>query len=126
MTIESTVKESVARAQRASALPAAPAKSAASQSDFSGELNNFVKDIEDLIKEATSLTGDELTQVKARLYARVAEAQESVEELGGEIAEQARKGVAATDEYVHHQPWQAIGAGAAVGLLLGFVLARRL
>lgn len=127
MSIETSVKETIARAQKVSTMPAASAsaKAAPGQPDFSGELNNFVKDIEELIKEATSLTGDELTQVKARLYARVAEAQESVQELGGEIAEQARKGAAATNEYVHHQPWQAIGAGAAVGLLVGYLLARR-
>lgn len=127
MSIETNVKETIARAQKASTMPTAPAsgKAVPGQPNLSGELNNFIQDIEDLIKEATSLTGEELVQVKARLHARVAEARESVEELGGEIAEQARKGVAATNEYVHHQPWQAIGAGAAVGLLVGYMLARR-
>jgi ElaB/YqjD/DUF883 family membrane-anchored ribosome-binding protein len=31
----------------------------------------------------------------------------------------------ATDEYVHDNPWQAIGVAAAVGFLLGLVVARR-
>ena len=127
MSIETSVKETIARAQKIGAMPTAPApaKAVPGQPDLSGELNNFIKDIEDLVKEATSLTGDELVQVKARLHARVAEARESMEELGGDIAEQARRGAAATNEYVHHQPGQAIGAGAAVGLLVGFALARR-
>lgn len=127
MSIETSVSETIARAQKVSAMPASPASAKATpgQPDLSGELNNFIKDIEQLIKEATSLTGEELTQVKARLYARVAEAQESVAELGNEIAGQARKGAAATNDYVHHQPWQAVGAGAVVGLLVGYMLARR-
>ncbi|WP_247646631.1 YqjD family protein [Deefgea sp. CFH1-16] len=30
-----------------------------------------------------------------------------------------------TDQYVHAHPWQAVGVGAAVGLLIGFLAARR-
>lgn len=130
MTNESSVKEPVAREQqreqqKVSPMSAAARNTAASGSAVSGEIHHFLTDIEDLIKEATSLTGDELNQVKAKLSARVAEAKESVEELGGEIADHARKGVKVTNEYVHHQPWMAVGAGAAAGLLLGLVLARR-
>lgn len=113
MTIESNVKNAV-RTQNPSAPPTAP-----------GELHNFLADIEDLVKAATSLTGEELDRAKAKLNERVMSAKVSVEEFGGEIADQARKGADATNEYVHHQPWQAIGTGAAVGLLLGYLLARR-
>lgn len=93
--------------------------------DLSTEFHNFVADIEDLIKEAGTLTGDELNLAKAKLNSRLSAAKESVESLGGEVAEQARHGASAADDYVHHQPWQAIGAGAAVGLLVGFLLARQ-
>ncbi len=37
----------------------------------------------------------------------------------------ARKTAETTNTYVHEQPWNAIGASAAVGLLLGYLLARR-
>jgi ElaB/YqjD/DUF883 family membrane-anchored ribosome-binding protein len=30
-----------------------------------------------------------------------------------------------TDEYVHENPWQAIGIGAAIGFLVGLVVSRR-
>jgi len=73
----------------------------------------------------TSLTGEDLARAKAKLTERVATAKKSVEEMGGAIASQARKSATATNDYVHANPWQAIGIGAAVGLLLGFVLARR-
>jgi len=36
-----------------------------------------------------------------------------------------RAAAKATDEYVHVHPWQAIGAGAAVGLLVGLLIGRR-
>ena len=37
----------------------------------------------------------------------------------------AKKAVYRADDYVHEKPWQGIGAGAAVGLVLGLLLARR-
>lgn len=91
----------------------------------SSEFHNFISDVEDLVKETTTLTGEDLNRAKAKLSARLAEAKESVVEMGGEIAKRAKKGAVATDDFVHEQPWKAIGAGAAIGLLIGFALARR-
>lgn len=91
----------------------------------SRELHSFVADIEDLVKATTSLTGEDLARAKAKLGERIAAAKQSVEEIGGVIVDRARHTVKVTDGYVHKQPWQAIGIGAALGLLVGFVLARR-
>lgn len=91
----------------------------------SRELHNFLADIEDLVKEASSLTGDELTRARAQLNERVGAVKESLQDMGGSLAERARKSVSATNDYAHEEPWKAIGAGAAIGMLLGFLLARR-
>ncbi len=95
------------------------------QSGVSREFHSFIADIEDLVKQTTSLTGDDLERAKDQLVKRVAAAKESIEDAGSDIAHQARKSVAATNEYVHDQPWNAIGAGAVAGMLIGFLLARR-
>jgi ElaB/YqjD/DUF883 family membrane-anchored ribosome-binding protein len=96
-----------------------------SASGVSREFQNFLADIEDLISEATALTGDDLAVVKSKLMERVSAAKEAVEEMGGQISHRARKTVAVTNEYVHEQPWIAIGAGTATGILIGYLLARR-
>jgi ElaB/YqjD/DUF883 family membrane-anchored ribosome-binding protein len=36
-----------------------------------------------------------------------------------------RRAAAATDEYVHDNPWTAIGISAALGLLVGVLLGQR-
>ncbi len=123
MNIHANVKDAIENAHSSSKHTLAAKKEAGG--NVSGEFHNFIADMEDLIKEATSLTGDELNLAKAKLNQRIDSAKKSVEELGGEIAEQARHGASATNNYVHQQPWQAIGTGAAVGLLVGFLLARR-
>lgn len=93
--------------------------------EVSREFYNFLADVEDLIKETTSLNGDELAQTRARLGERISAARESLGELGDNLAEQGRRTAIATNDYVHEQPWKVIGASAAVAFLFGFVLARR-
>ncbi|MEQ4619201.1 MAG: DUF883 domain-containing protein, partial [Corticimicrobacter sp.] len=41
-----------------------------------------------------------------------------------EVLARGRKAVRATDEYVHDKPWQAIGAAAVAGFLLGLLTRR--
>lgn len=71
------------------------------------------------------MTAEELVRAKEKLSERLGAARESLEEMGNEIVRRTRHGAMATNEYVHEQPWKAIGAGAAVAFLLGFILARR-
>jgi ElaB/YqjD/DUF883 family membrane-anchored ribosome-binding protein len=89
------------------------------------EFQNFVADMDDLVTKSAAATGEELTIIKARLSARIVAAKESIQEMGGVVIARARKTATATNNYVHEQPWQAVGIGAAAGVLLGFVLGRR-
>jgi ElaB/YqjD/DUF883 family membrane-anchored ribosome-binding protein len=100
--------------------PAADASSGITQ-----EFNNFVADMEDLIKASTSLTGDDLARAKTKLYTRVATARAFLEGMPTTISDRARETVKVADGYVREQPWRAIGMTAAVGALVGFLLGRR-
>lgn len=93
--------------------------------DISKEFKSFLSDIENLFKETTSLTGDDLVKAKAKLNQRIEVAKESIGATSGSLAQQARKTAEVTNHYVHEQPWTVIGAGAAISFLLGFLLARR-
>jgi len=102
-----------------------PSPAAHTRGALSGEMHHLITDIEDLVKKATSLSGDELAAAKAKLTERLAAARVTFAEAGETVANKARTTATATNEYVHEQPWKAIGIGATVGLLLGFALARR-
>jgi ElaB/YqjD/DUF883 family membrane-anchored ribosome-binding protein len=97
----------------------------AALSNMAREFRSFVADVEDLIKATNTLTGDELNRAKAKLEQRISAAKSSVEVLGAAIAERARQGAKTADNYVHEQPWTAIGASAGVGLVVGYLLSRR-
>lgn len=92
---------------------------------ISTEFKHFLSDIEELVAQATSLTGEDLNKAKRTLSTRIDAAKHSLEDLSGNIAQKARTGAAATNTYVHEQPWAAIGASAALGLLVGYLVSRR-
>jgi ElaB/YqjD/DUF883 family membrane-anchored ribosome-binding protein len=94
-------------------------------SNIAYEFQNFVADIEDLIQSTTSLNGEDLALAKAKLYARVASAKESIQKISSPLVDRARSTVKGTDSYVHDQPWPAIGIAAAASLLIGYLLGRR-
>lgn len=90
-----------------------------------GEVRSFVADIGDLLKATTTLSGEDLARAREKLIERAAAARASLERMGSVISDRARQTAKATDGYVHDRPWQAIGIGAALGVLIGVLLARR-
>lgn len=119
MEIKSKTPDPAANGQ-GDAVPAAGAGAAVSR-----EITNVIADAEDLIKATTSFTSEDLVRVRAQLARGVAAARKSLANVGGAIADGARKGAATTNAYVHEQPWMVIGAGVAAGFLLGVLVTRR-
>ena len=95
------------------------------RSGVSKEFHSFLTDIEDLIQSTTSLTGEDLVRVKNQLNEKITAAKASIEAVSGPLVARARETAKVTDGYVHANPWQAVGIGAAFGVLVGLVLARR-
>jgi len=65
------------------------------------------------VSAARERVQDSLEAAKARL----AVAQEA-------MVEKTRQAVHATDEYVHENPWRAVGIGAGIGLVIGMLISR--
>jgi ElaB/YqjD/DUF883 family membrane-anchored ribosome-binding protein len=89
------------------------------------EFRHLVSDLEDLIKSATHLSGDDLSRAKQAIEERVSVAREKLDSVSGLVADKARSTAQATDTYVHEQPWRAVGIATAVGVLLGMLMTRR-
>jgi ElaB/YqjD/DUF883 family membrane-anchored ribosome-binding protein len=96
-----------------------------SSSALTKEFSNFVADIEDLIKSSVSLSGEELANAKNQIKERIDAAKSALGETAESAASKARRAAAAANQYVSEEPWKAVGVGAAVGFLLGVVVARR-
>ena len=89
------------------------------------DLQNVVTDAEELLK-AVGRDGDaKLSEVRSRVQASLSSAKATLGEVQETVRAGAKKAIDTTDTYVRANPWQAVGVGAAVGLLVGFLAARR-
>jgi ElaB/YqjD/DUF883 family membrane-anchored ribosome-binding protein len=89
------------------------------------DLNVVVADAEALLKATAGQGGDALAAVRAKAEASLGVAKEKLSAAQTALLDRTRAAAKATDEYVHVHPWQAIGVGTAVGVLVGLLIARR-
>ena len=89
------------------------------------ELRTMVTDAEDLITSTANQTGEGAAVARARIQKslHVVKARLAVAESA--IIERTRIAAKATDEYVHDNPWKAIGISACAGVIVGMLVARR-
>lgn len=84
-----------------------------------------VADAEALIKATAGQGGEAVAAVRAKAEASLAVAKEKMSAAQTALLARSRAAARATDEYVHVHPWQAIGVGTAVGMVIGLLIGRR-
>jgi ElaB/YqjD/DUF883 family membrane-anchored ribosome-binding protein len=105
----------------------AASKNAAAEalSGASRELHDFIGALEEQIEATASLTGEDLTHAKCKLYARIDAARQAAGEVHRGLAGRARHRIRVVNSYVQEQPWKSIGIGVAAGVLMGLPMSRR-
>lgn len=89
------------------------------------ESQDILHKTEKLLLDAASATGKEAEALQARIIASLREARERLGAAEQIALDKAKAAAQATDAYVHDNPWKAIGIGAAVGVVVGMLIARR-
>ena len=89
------------------------------------DLRLVVTDAEDLLRATAGQAGEKVAAARARAEESIDAAKTRIAQAGYAAAAQTRKGAKATDDYVHDNPWTAIGVAAAVGIVVGVLLARK-
>ena len=84
-----------------------------------------LSEAEEMLKRAATETGDKARDLRAQVETKLLRAKLRLQELEGEAVDRAKAAARATDDYVHDNPWQAIGIAAAVGVLIGLLMNRR-
>lgn len=90
-----------------------------------GDLQSVVRDAEALLQATATLTGEKVESVRAKAQASLHQAKARLAGAQGEALQQVREAAASADEYVHKNPWQAVGVAAGVGFVLGLLISRR-
>ncbi len=89
------------------------------------EFSSVLSEAETLLDKATKETGDKARDLRSQVEAKLLSAKLRLQEIEGQAREHAKEAARATDNYVHDHPWQAIGAAAAVGFVVGLMMNRR-
>jgi ElaB/YqjD/DUF883 family membrane-anchored ribosome-binding protein len=89
------------------------------------ELRVMVTDAEDLLTSTAGQAGEGAAAARARIQKSLHVVKARLEIAESAITERTRKAAKATDEYVHDNPWKAIGISACAGVIVGMLVARR-
>jgi ElaB/YqjD/DUF883 family membrane-anchored ribosome-binding protein len=101
------------------------ASAADASHDLASKLRRLIGEAEDLLRSAAD-TGDEaFNAARERVSEQVRHMRDELEDLEDKAARNARRAARAADRAVHEHPYGAMGLAAAVGLLIGVLVARR-
>jgi ElaB/YqjD/DUF883 family membrane-anchored ribosome-binding protein len=106
------------------------AKSAKAESEVTKEklmqdLRLVVSDAEELLRATAGLAGEKVSTARERIQESLAATKERLSAAEEAVVAKTKEAAKATDEYVHENPWKAVGIGAGVGLIVGMLLSRR-
>ena len=92
----------------------------------SREFRNLIDDVEDLIKRIAHVDDRDLMSARAKLERTLSAAKASLHNGSGRVKATARHAAENTDQYVHSNPWSAIGIAAAAGAAIAVLLSTRM
>ena len=90
-----------------------------------GDFKALMADAEDLIKATASHNDGPLGEIRSKAMETLNSAKESLSSVEGTVTEKAKVIAERTDEFVHRNPWEAVGVAAGIGLLVGLFIRRR-
>lgn len=97
----------------------------AKEEEFIDSVKDSLDDAEKLLREAADATGDKAAELRERAMKSLRRTREALYDTQDAIVARGRRAARATDDYVHDNPWQAIGVAGLTGLLVGMLISRR-
>lgn len=89
------------------------------------DLKAIVNDAEALLQATAQISGEGFSAERAKFADKLKHAKARLAEAEHHVYEKAKQAATATDDYVHANPWTAVGIGAVVGTLVGLLVTRR-
>ncbi|MBK7414631.1 MAG: DUF883 domain-containing protein [Dechloromonas sp.] len=89
------------------------------------DLKVVISDTEELLRATAGSAGDKVGELRERIGLRLRDAKERLIDLEVAVVDKTKAAARATDDFVHEEPWKAVGVAAALGLALGVLIGRR-
>jgi ElaB/YqjD/DUF883 family membrane-anchored ribosome-binding protein len=84
----------------------------------------LMADAEALIKATASHEDGAIAAVRSKASETLANAKENLSMLEGPLVDKAKVMAQGADDFVHRNPWEAVGVAAGLGLLIGLLIRR--
>ncbi|MDD5384809.1 MAG: DUF883 family protein [Gallionella sp.] len=88
------------------------------------DLRVVVADAEELLRATAGQAGEKVSAARERIQENLAAAKQRLAAAQDAVAAKTKQAAKVTDEYVHENPWKAVGIAAGVGLVIGMLISR--
>ncbi len=92
------------------------------------DLRVVVADAEELLRATAGQAGEKVSEkvsaVRERIQGNLVAAKMRLVAAEEAVVASTKQAAKATDEYVHENPWKAVGIAAGVGLVVGMLISR--
>ena len=96
-----------------------------SRDRLKSDLKTVIADMEEYLRATASQTGEKIGVIRERLQEQMHKAKDRLADTREVVVDKTKVAARATDEYVHDNPWRAVGIAAGVGLIIGLLIGRR-
>ena len=93
--------------------------------ELRAELKSLADTLESVLNTAESKSKEEVDSLKKKAQAALENSRPRLAEGKEQVVQQTKEIAGKADNYVRENPWTGVGIGAAVGVVLGVLLARR-
>ena len=90
-----------------------------------GEFKALMADAEALIQATEGHADGAIGSIRSKALETIAGAKESISGFEGALTDKAKEVAQDADDFVHRNPWEAVGVAAGLGLLIGLFIRRR-
>ena len=99
--------------------------STANKQKLVSDMKVVVADAEEILRATAGVAGDKMGDLRERFGERLRDAKLRLADAEAALVDRTKAAARATDDYVHENPWRAVGFAAGIGLLLGVIIGRR-
>lgn len=84
-----------------------------------------IADAEELLRATAGQAGDKIGDLRAKAQDHLATAKIKLADAEAAVVDKAKQAGRVADDYVHDNPWGAVGVAAGIGFLVGLLIGRR-
>ena len=89
------------------------------------DMKIVIADAEEILRATANQAGEKVGELRERIQERLRDAKVRLQDAEAALVDKTKAAARATDDFVHENPWQAVGVAAAIGLALGVLIGRR-